>query len=64
MLTKLHLFIFFCFTGIIISNKRPGNIELIYRKYFGDDYRINYNGRYGSIISNHISWSVKIKIFI
>lgn len=59
ILTKIHLFTFFCFTGFVISVRRPENVELIYRKYFGDDYKFNYNGRYGSIISNHISWSVK-----
>ena len=58
MLTYLHFFLLFFVTGIIVTRRREENVELIYKKYFGSDYEISYNGRYGSIISNHISWTV------
>ena len=31
-------------------------IEKIYKKYFGEDYKISYDENYSIIISNHISF--------
>lgn len=50
-LTKIFLLI----SGLLVDFKRLPDEKVlpIYRKYFGPDYKIDYNGKFGCYISNH-----------
>ena len=49
--TKIHLLI----AGIIVKDSRP-DVKATYMKYFGNDYKIEYDTNYSMIISNHTSF--------
>jgi hypothetical protein len=40
----------------IIRREERNSFEPIYKKYLGDDYKIQFDDNYSVIISNHISW--------
>jgi hypothetical protein len=44
--------------GIFYDVKYYEDKKGIYKKYLGEDYKIEKNTKYSLIISNHISWSV------
>lgn len=60
-ITKIYSFIIMILFGIIFKVSKPDNIDLIYKKYLGSNYILKYDENYSSIISNHISWTVKLK---
>jgi lysophosphatidylcholine acyltransferase/lyso-PAF acetyltransferase len=41
--------------GIIVDNKRLPDEKVlpVFQKYFGPEYKIDYNGKFGCLISNH-----------
>lgn len=39
-----------------IETKDEKKAEEVYKKYLGKDYKISYDKKYGSMISNHVSW--------
>ena len=49
--------IFLLFSGTTVDYKRLPDEEVlpIYKKYFGSDYKIDYNGKFSCYISNHTS---------
>ena len=49
--TKMHLLV----AGVIIKDSRPDVLKT-YTKYFGNDYKIEYDTNYSMIISNHTSF--------
>jgi hypothetical protein len=52
--------------GVMFTYVREPHEE-IYKKYLGKDYKIQYDEKYSSIISNHIGWAVNfflINLFI
>ena len=44
--------------GCIIPNKikYEKKSEEIYKKYLGPDYKINYNKKFSTLVTNHVSW--------
>lgn len=52
-----HTSLFLLLSGICITVTRP-DVSVIYKKYFGPEYKIQYNEGYACIISNHISFIV------
>lgn len=42
-------------SGILVIDKKP-DVEKIYKEYFGNDYKIEYDSNFGCYISNHISF--------
>lgn len=57
--TKTHASNFLRFSGIFHSKRRLPNekIEPIYKKYFGPDYKVEYDGKFGCYICNHTSFN-------
>ena len=55
--TKFNASYFLLFSGIFFKKRRlPENqIIQIYKKYFGPDYKIEYEGKFGCYICNHTS---------
>ena len=53
--TKFLTKFFLLFAGIFVDYKRlpDDKVEEVYKKYFGPDYKIAYEGNFGSYISNH-----------
>ena len=52
--TSLYLF----GSGFLVNFHKEDNekVEEIYKKYFGPDYKISFDEKYGSLICNHISF--------
>jgi len=44
--------------GVRLHEKRVDCTE-VYKRYFGPDYEIKYDGKYSTIISNHTGWIVR-----
>ena len=57
--TKFNASYFLRFSGIFFKKRRlPENqIIQIYKKYFGPDYKIEYEGKFGCYICNHTSFN-------
>lgn len=60
---KIHTMLFLYASGILIISSRPDVSEL-YKKYFGPDYKIEYDSGYSAIISNHTCFVVNKKNII
>ena len=56
-ITKFRTKFFLFFAGFFVDYKRLPDEEVlkIYRKYFGPDYQLNYDGKFCCYISNHTS---------
>ena len=57
--TKFHASYFLYFSGIFFKKRRlpDGQILQVYKKYFGPDYKIEYEGKFGCYICNHTSFN-------
>ena len=57
--TKFHTTYFLRCSGIFFKKKRLPENQLIpiYKKYFGPDYKIEYEGKFGCYICNHSSFN-------
>ena len=57
--TKFNASYFLRFSGIFFKKRRlPENqIMQVYKKYFGPDYKIEYEGKFGCYICNHTSFN-------
>ena len=55
--TKIHTSYFLKCSGIFFRKRRlpDGQILQVYKKYFGPDYKIEYEGKFGCYICNHTS---------
>ena len=56
-ITKFRAKFFLFFAGLFVDYKRLPDEEVlkIYRKYFGPDYQLDYDGKFSCYISNHTS---------
>ena len=57
--TKTHTSLFLRFSGIFYFKRRLPNEEIlpVYQKYFGPDYKIDYDGKFCCYICNHTSFN-------
>jgi lysophosphatidylcholine acyltransferase/lyso-PAF acetyltransferase len=57
--TKFHASYFLYLSGIFFKKRRlpDGQILQVYKKYFGPDYKIEYEGKFGCYICNHTSFN-------
>ena len=57
--TKIHTSYFLRFSGIFFFKRRFPDEEVlpVYQKYFGPDYKIDYDGKFSCYICNHTSFN-------
>ena len=57
--TKTHTSLFLRFSGIFYFKRRLPDEEIlpVYQKYFGPDYKIDYDGKFCCYICNHTSFN-------
>ena len=55
--TKFYTTYFLRFSGIFFKKRRLPDAQIlqVYKKYFGPDYKIEYEGKFGCYICNHTS---------
>ena len=58
-ITKVNASYFLYFSGIFFKKRRLPDDQIlqVYKKYFGPDYKIEYEGKFGCYICNHTSFN-------